>query len=130
MHERAGLVGAGHHAITAADADMLVHQHDTIGAFKGSAGRAHVHAGWVRAMLTHQWQEGAVFCACVLDGYLADPLRIGFWPVMFCQTVFLVAGIYAGTAVALTFIGINQHAPAHVATDRLVIGFGLGDGIQ
>ena len=33
MHEGTGLVWAGHHAIPAADTDVLVNQHNAIGAF-------------------------------------------------------------------------------------------------
>src|SRR5512140_1456220 len=52
-HDRTRLVGAGHHAIAAADADMPVDQHDTVGALERSAGGADVDAGRLFAMLAH-----------------------------------------------------------------------------
>src|SRR4030065_760452 len=44
VHERARLVRAGHPAIAAADADMLVDQHDAIGALERGTGPHDVHA--------------------------------------------------------------------------------------
>src|SRR3989344_4761151 len=44
VHERPRLVGAGHHAVAAADADMLVYQHDAVGALERGARGADVHA--------------------------------------------------------------------------------------
>ena len=45
VHERARLVGAGHHAVAAADADVPVDQHDAVGPLERGAGRADVDAG-------------------------------------------------------------------------------------
>ena len=53
VHEGARLVGAGHHAVAAADAGVAVDQHDAVGALERRAGRAHVDAGRLGAVLAH-----------------------------------------------------------------------------
>ncbi len=57
VHEGACLVRAGHHAIAAADATVAVDQHDAVGALEGRAGRAHVDAGRLGAVLAHHRQR-------------------------------------------------------------------------
>jgi len=51
VDETARLVGAGHHAVTTSDADVLVNQYDTVGAAEGGAGRTYVHTRGGFAML-------------------------------------------------------------------------------
>ena len=81
MDEAARLVGAGHHAVAAADAGMPVHHHDAVGALERGPGRADVHTGRVLAVLAHQRQVGHPPGQVVLQLDLADPDRLLVVPV-------------------------------------------------
>ena len=90
VHERARLVRAGHHAIAAADADVLVHQHDAVGALERGAGRADVDAGRLRAVLAHHRRRLLASAGGIAQVDLADPLRVGLRPLPSVPAVFLV----------------------------------------
>ena len=77
MHEGARLVRAGHDAITAANADMFVHQHNAVSTFERGAGRAHIDTGRFGTVLAHHGQGLGLAGAQFLDFYFADPLGIG-----------------------------------------------------
>ena len=67
VHERARLVWAGHHAVTAADAAVAVHQHDAVGALERRAGGADVDAGRLGAVLAHHRHRGRAAGLDLLD---------------------------------------------------------------
>ena len=56
----AAAVGAGLHAVAAAQAVLLVHQHDAIRADEGGAHRADLHAGGIRAVVAELGNEEAL----------------------------------------------------------------------
>ena len=111
MDEGARAVRAGHDAVAAADAGVLVDQHDAVVALERGAGRAHVHARRVLAVLAHERQRLRVAGALVAQAHLADPLRIGRgrpWPV---DAVLLVAGGDARVAIR-ALRDVDQQPPA------------------
>ena len=69
-------------------------------------------------MLAHHWQRYFTSGADALNFNLADPLRIGRASAT-RKTIFLVAGCNAIVATVLALSGVDQHSPAHLASDRL-----------
>ena len=115
VHEGSRLVGAGHHAVAAADADVLVDEHDAVGALERGAGRADVHAGRVRRSAgTSPAAENA---APVLGSFTVT-LRIHCASVSGCpvlsQPYASGAGGDAGRAAIRAFAGVDQKPPAHL----------------
>ena len=53
MYKRSCLVRAGHHAVAASDADMLVNKHDAICSLERSLRGAYIYTGWLFAVLAH-----------------------------------------------------------------------------
>ena len=118
--KRARLVGAGHHAVAAADAAVAVDQHDAVGALERGAGRADVDAGRLGAVLAHHRQRGGAAGLDLLDLDLADPLRRGRRGPR-VEAVLGVAGADAVGAAAGALRRVDQQAPAH-------LGAGAGAG--
>ena len=76
MDEGPRLVGAGHHAVAAADTGVPIHHDDAIGPLERGPGGADVHAGRVLAVLAHHRQIGHMAPEVVLHLDLADPDRL------------------------------------------------------
>ena len=119
VHEGARLERARHHAVAAADAGVLVHQHDAVRALERGAGGADVDAGRVRAVLAHQRQGADPAGRAITQRHLVDPSGIGRGSVHRLESVLVVAGAHAGVAVAGALGGIDEHPVAHLAADRL-----------
>ena len=76
--DEAAAVGAGLHAVAAAEAVGLVDQHDAVRALEGRADGAHLHAGRVRAVvaqLRHEEALGAVALAVLLGEAVVAAVR-------------------------------------------------------
>ena len=114
---------------------MLVDQYDAILALHRGVRGADVHAGRIRAVLTHQRQRVAVAGPGVADLDLANPvgllqlvgLALG---AIGSPAVFLLATAHAGVAALLALVGVDQHAPAILAAGRLLRRLGDGDLVQ
>ena len=111
------------HAITqvaAADAGVLVHEHDAVGTPERRAGGADVDARRVRAVLAHERQGGDSAGRPVAERHLVDPPGVGGGTVDGLQPVLVVAGPHAGVAVSGALGGIDEHPVAYLAADRFV----------
>src|SRR5450830_841388 len=106
MDKGACFVWAGHQAIATANADVLVHQHDAIGALERSACRAHIDARWFGTMLAHHWQKLGFTGAQFLDFEFANPLGIG-WQGFTRESIFSIAGCYTVSAATGAFITVD-----------------------
>src|ERR1700690_502217 len=129
MHQRAGLVGAGHHAVAAGDANMPVHQDNSIGALERRTSRAHVHTGRLLAVLAHQGQIVFLPGALVGELHLADPLRIlraGFQGPAILGAARGHTGIATGSALGR----VDEQAPAVLAGHTLLGRAPLGNFIK
>src|SRR3990172_10617732 len=77
--EEALIVGAGHHAIAAADAFLSIDIDDAVGAFAGRSGRTDFHAGWLGAVHALKRDRDAahlrIFAGLVLDHPQPDHAR-------------------------------------------------------
>ena len=131
MHEGPRLVGAGHHAVAAADADMAVHQHDAVRALERSAGGADIDARRVRAVLAHDGNGEARAGSRVFRGDLANPLRVRLGMAGAFPAESFGAGRDAGRAAFLAFAGVDQKAPAHLrGRGRCFGGSRLAHGVK
>ena len=141
--ETSGTIGAGSHAEPAADAAMVVHEHDAVFAFEGGLGRAGLGAGGFLAMVTGN-QEGEIMeffrqefiflvRECIFKMLVPDPfdfllgvhrtLSLNFQGEV-GYVVGLMAGFFNGFGnVFIDLVDINDHAPP-VAGKRFFI-FGL-----
>jgi len=128
VDERARLVGAGHHAIAATDAGMLVDQHDAVGALERRARGADIDTGRSGAMLAHHRQHLLFAGAQIAEMHLADPLRVRRRAGLAVPAVFALAGLDAGVDVGLAErVGIDQQPPARRAGGG---GARLADAVQ
>ncbi len=77
--DEAGIVGAGLHAVTAADAPVVVDHDDAVIALEGGAGGADIEAGGLGAVVAQPWQHqeggGAAGAATSLTSYWLTVVR-------------------------------------------------------
>ena len=151
--DEAAAVGAGLHAVAAAEAVRLVHEHDPVRALEGRAHRADLHAGRVRAVVAQLGDEEVlrpVAGAVLLGEAVVAPvrrvdLRALDVPVRHVvaldpgpevvglarDVVLLLAGPHA-VAAADALLDVDGHRPPVVG--RLVVRGGLGlpaqDGLE
>ena len=123
--EAARAIGAGGHAVTATDAAVPVHHHDSVVSLPRGLSGADAHARRTGAVITHQRNLDAgiaLFRIPVLNkgkdglvGLSPDPLylvlRIGNLGNIMCR----IAGADAGIAalLLLTLAQIHDHPPAY-----------------
>ena len=112
VHKGTRLVGAGHHAIAAPDADVPVDQDDAVGSFERGSGRADVDTGRHGAVLAHDRHFAADIGLGIAHAHLADPLR--FVRVNLVQAVFVGAGRNAHVAAGRALVEVDKQAPAHL----------------
>jgi len=120
MDKGAGLVGAGDHAVTTANAAVTIHQYDAILPLKGCTGGADINAGRVFTVLAHHGQFALPTGLFVLQVDQPYPLGIGLGSAVAGQTMLFVAGCDTGITPLGAPGGIYQHSPAHLVTG----GFG------
>jgi hypothetical protein len=112
----AGVIRAGHHAVLAADADIVINQHQPILPAIGRPGGADSLAGWVGAVVAVFRQKGAAEIREDAPVYFVDPVP------MHTQWHFVLdgAGDHAGFAVDAAF-RFHHKYPAALARGRIVI---------
>src|ERR1035437_4495861 len=123
----AAAVGAGLHAVAAAQAVLLVHQHHAVRADEGGAHRADLHAGGIRALVAELGDEEALEAGLLggrkaVDGSLwgtdsgvdvAFGNFVALYPgaeIVFGNLVLIGAGAHA-VAATDALIDIDDHAP-------------------
>ena len=112
VNEGPRLVGAGHHTVAAANANVAVDKDNTVSAPEGCAGGADVDTWWLSTVLTHERHlEGrTVLRARYLEG--ANPLSVGGKVLGFGYAVFYFARGNAGVAAFFALAGVNQQPPS------------------
>lgn len=113
MHEGAGLVRAGHHAVAAANAGVAIHQHNAVRSLERSPCRADIDAGRMGAVLTHHGQRMLATIPRVPQIDLAYPLRgLARIGEGLMDRILGATGSNAGIASLDTFGRVDQHAPS------------------
>ena len=101
---------------------MFVDQYDAIRTLKRSTRRANIHARWIFAVLTHQWQGYFSSTLLLYQVHLVDPFCIGLGMASILETMFLRASCNTSIATTCATIGVYQHTPARpVACGLLII---------
>ena len=116
---RAHAIGAGHHAVLAADALLLVHQHDVVAVAVAGARGAHRHARGVLALLAHGRQRVAGHVGVLPHRAHGEHLRPALAQG---NAVFHLAGHLApeasGAAVQVHNNAITRHSQTHPRSCR------------
>ena len=121
MNKRSGVERTGQHAVTAADADMFVHEDDPVFTTEGRPRRTDIHAGGFLTVLAHQRQRNFPAGGLVLKIHFANPLGIRLGTPHPRQSMLVIARRDTGVASACTATGIDPQAPAMGIGDWFVI---------